>query len=161
MALDSKADPRQIVQAVFCTETQSIKACLTGAAEIAISAASGDSIYVIPMRVASKATVASATPSGAIVLSPFDSAQLTSFQLFTNTTSALSGQQISVTLEISPSDSDNVWLPTDLSVSPTSSLGATSGTAITNQFARRVRLKLSHTSYTAGSFDVYLVARSI
>ena len=82
-----------------------------------------------------------------------------SFQLYTNTTSAVTGPQ-ALTVQVSPSDTDNVWINTTLTVTPSTTGGTVvMGTENTSIVARRV--SVSTTPLTSGTVDVYLVMQGV
>jgi len=83
-----------------------------------------------------------------------------SFQLYANTTSTLVGPQ-ACTLEVSPSDSDNVWIAMSLTVTPSTSSGTMlKGTTETDVVARRARVSIA-APITSGTFDLYLMKQGV
>lgn len=161
MSADQQSDMRQIFQAVLDVATQSLSVKLTQAA-LEISAASGDSIYIYPLEIVpAKTTVPNGTATGTIVVPAFACVGMKVFNLVTNTTVDLTATTPLVTLEWSPSDTDNVWLTTGVTATPATlaSTGAVAGTAVTSSLARRLRVKFSQAAYSAGSFDVYVLGR--
>lgn len=117
--------------------------------------AAADSISVQGVSISVKASVTSA--STGVIIPPFSIVGLKSFNLYTNTTSTLTGPQ-TCTLQISPSDTDNVWISTTLTVIPSVTNGTViMGTEVTNIVARRAQVIIA-AAITSGTFDIYAVA---
>jgi hypothetical protein len=123
-----------------------------------LSADSGDSITSIPQVLENKVSVTSAN-TGTIV--PAATAiGLKSFNLFTKTTSPLVGAQV-CTLQVSPSDSDDVWIDTTLTITPSGTNNTVvMGTVASNIIARRIRVNIA-AAITSGTFDIYLVGQAV
>lgn len=125
---------------------------------ISLSSDSGDSIVSVPIDFDLKASVTS-TSTG-VVIPASVCIGMKSFQLYANTTSTLVGPQI-CTLQVSPSDSDNVWYSTTLTVTPSLVSGTVvSSVDVSNIVARRCRVSIA-AAITSGTFDIYLNAMSV
>jgi len=156
----SLLDTGQLVKRVFDSDNDSVRITLAEATGIAIelSAADGDNIDVKGLSTSTKASLTSAS-TGTIVAAT-DCNGIKSFQLYTNTTSTIVGAQV-CTVQISPSDTDDVWIDTALTVTPSDTLSVVvMGTALTNIVARRVRVKIA-AAITSGTFDIYLVRQGV
>lgn len=103
------------VRMVFANETQF---------DISTSSADGDSVVAVNQSLSNKVSITNS--STGVILAPFATPGMSQFQLYCNTTSTLVGPQ-AVTLQVSPSDTDNVWVSTTLTVTPST----TASTAIT------------------------------
>jgi hypothetical protein len=149
---------QQILNQVFDSVTDCLQVELganTGV-DLALSSAT-DSITTVPTNTAQKASL---TPDNTgVVMGPFSIVGMSSLQLYTNTTSALTGAQ-TCTLQISPSDTDNVWLSTSLTATPSDTASAVeSGGALTGVVARRAQVVIA-AAISTGGFDLYCVGHS-
>lgn len=123
-----------------------------------ISADSGDSVTSIPSVVENKASITSANTGTVMSSSPCIG--MKSFNLYTNTTSTITGAQ-ACTLQVSPSDTDDVWINTTLTITPsTTASTVVVGTVNTAIVARRMRVNIA-AAISSGTFDLYLVAQSV
>lgn len=125
---------------------------------LSITADSGDSVITVPNITEQKASITSANTG--TIIAAFPCIGMKSFNLYTNTTSTIVGAQV-CTLEISPSDSDDVWISSSLTVTPSLVSGTVvMGTVNSAIVARRARVKIT-AAVTSGTFNIYCVAQSI
>lgn len=110
MAADKKSNPGQIVQAVLDVDAQAVKVKLTDT-EIAmeLSAADGDSVTAIPKSVNSYVSFTSAQSSGTVAILPIDISACNAISLVAKN----QGTAVSLTIEVSPSDTADVWVQAD------------------------------------------------
>lgn len=158
MALNSNPsllDSGQIIKRLFDGSNDAIRIVLAEATGIAIelNADDGDSVESRGINSETKASITN-TDSGVIV--PAQScAGMKSFNLYTKTTSTITGSQV-CTLEVSPSDTDDVWIATSVTVTPSDTdQTVVAGTASSAIVARRARVSIA-ASITSGTFDIYL-----
>lgn len=104
-----------------------------------------------------KASLTSA--STGVVVPAISVVGMKSFSLITNTTSTIIGAQV-LTLEISPHDTDNVWVATSLTVTPSLTSGVTATGTVLSTVARRARVSTA-AAITSGTLDVYLNAQGV
>lgn len=113
---------------------------------------------ITPNGSSTKVSLTSA--STGTVIGPVSCAGMKSFNLYTNTTSTITGAQ-ALTLLISPSDTDNVWIAATLTVTEsTTNAVVVKGTTETDVVARRVRVDIA-AAISTGTFDAYLVMAAI
>lgn len=103
----SKLSPHQIAQNVYDSDNSSIRASLQNL-EIAIelNAADGDSVTALPQRINSYATFATAQTLGTVAIAAADISSCSAVSLVVKN----QGSAVSMLLEVSPSDTANVWL---------------------------------------------------
>lgn len=102
-----------------------------------------------------KASITSA--SSGIVIAAISCVGMKSFNLVTNTTDTIVGAQL-LTVEISPHDSDDVWVATALTITPNTTTGILVLGTLLSTIARRVRVKIA-AAIVSGTFDIYLIAQ--
>jgi len=102
---------------------------------------------------AQKASVTN-TSTGVIVPA-FSSVGLKTIALYTHTTSTITGPQV-CTLEVSPSDTDEVWIATATTITESATNNAVVMSAIGSICARRARVSIA-AAITTGTFDIYVV----
>lgn len=125
---------------------------------LSINADSGDSVVSIPNVKEVKASITSANTG--VIVPATTCIGMKSFQLYTNTTSTITGTQV-CTLEVSPSDSDDVWKATSLTITPSATNAVVvMGTVNTAIVARRMRVSIA-AAITTGTFDIYLLGQSV
>lgn len=134
----SKLDPSQIVQAAYDTNLGAIKTSMVGTeVEIDLSHMSGDSMTAHPVRDAISAEgIVAPGANGTVIIASQDCSSLSSIHVYVNGTGT-------ATVEVSPSDFDNVWY----------TLGSSG--SILPVCARRVRVKSVNVNGAA-----YLVGKS-
>lgn len=153
----SQLSPSQIAKKIFDGTNDAIRISLGDATGIAIelSAADGDSVESQVRSVSQKASLTSS--STGVIIAAFDAKDLKRFNIYSKSTSAVVGPQV-LTLEFSPHDSDNIWIASSLTITPSTTNGTVvSGTAI-DVLARRVRVSTAG-ALTSGTVDVYLVGQ--
>lgn len=158
--VSSLLDNAQIIKRVYDEPNDAIRVEVgvgTGFA-LSLSADSGDSITNVPSVSELKASITSA--NSAVIIPASSCIGMKSFNLYTNTTSTITGAQV-CTLQVSPSDSDNVWISTSLTITPSTTSGTVvMGTVSSAIVARRMRVSIA-APITSGTFDIYLVAQSV
>lgn len=157
--MSSKLAPHQIIQDVYDDNNSAIRTTLQNL-EIAIelNADDGDSVESRKPLFNGKATVPAGTLSGTVVAQG-DTRYFSEFLVAVNVTSAITSSGLHLEIDVSPSDTDNVWhheTSLDLNV-PTTGLDHKKN--ITIGPWRRARARLVHNNYTAGSFDIYVNGR--
>lgn len=155
----SLLDAPQITKRVFDVENDSVRVSLAEATgmQIELNADDGDNVAVLGKASSTKASITNASTG---VILPAQSCEgMKSVQLFANTTSTITGPQV-LTVEVSPSDTDDVWVSTALTLTPTTAVGAAMGTALTNLVAKRIRVKTA-AAITSGAADIYLVMQGV
>ncbi len=155
----SLLDAPQIVKRVFNGANDSIRVNIGDVNDLAVSmsAASGDSVINYPHAIAVKASLTSA--STAVVLPATSCVGMKTFNLYTKTTATITGAQ-ACTLEVSPSDTDDVWIATSLTITESTTLAVVvAGTINSAIIARRCRVSIA-AAISTGTFDIYLVAHA-
>lgn len=156
----SLLDSAQILKRVVDPANDSIRVILASGLDLAIEldAADGDNVAVLGKGSSTKASITNANTG--VIVAAASCAGMKSFQLYTKTTSAIVGAQ-ACTVEISPSDADDVWIATTLTVTPSTTNGTVvMGTALSNIVARRIRVSIA-AAITSGTFDIYLVNQGV
>jgi hypothetical protein len=152
-------DNNQIIKRIYDETNDAIRVEIgTGTTfGLNISADSGDSVTSVPSVTEQKASITSA--STGVIVAASSCVGLKSFQLYTNTTSTITGAQV-CTVQVSPSDSDNVWVSTSLTITPSTTNGTViTGTVNTGIIARRMRVSIA-APITSGTFTIYLLGQS-
>lgn len=156
---DQSSNQQQIVQATFDVALQAVKVVLEGTTEISLSSVD-DSVLAVNPTVATSAAVTNAAVSGDIVVPAFDVSQIAQLNIITNTTVTLVSTNPLLTLQLSPSATDNVWISTALTVTPSGTLNTVvAGTPLAINLYKRARVKLTFDDYTSGGFTVYVNGR--
>src|SRR6267142_2903033 len=151
-------DTPQVIKRVYDEANDAVRVeVATGTTfGLSLSADSGDSIINVPNVAERKASIT--TSSTGVIVSPVSCIGMKSFQLYTNTTSDITGAQV-CTLEISPSDSDNVWIASGLTITPSGTNGTVvKGTVNTAIVARRMRVSIA-AAISSGTFDLYALGQ--
>lgn len=117
-----------------------------------------DSVAVQGVSSSTKASLTSS--STGVVIGPISCVGMKSFQLYTNTTATISGAQ-ALTLQVSPSDTDDVWIALTLTATPSNTSGTVvKGTTETDVVARRCRVNIA-AAISSGTCDAYLVMQGV
>lgn len=156
----SLLDAPQIVKRVFNGTNDSIRVNIGDANDLSVtlSAVTGDSVNTYAGGLAAKASVTNA--SVGLIVAATACVGMKSFIFYTNTTSTITGAQ-ACTLEISPSDTDDVWVASTLTITPSTVNGTIVAGVLDSSFiARRCRVRIA-AAITTGTFDIYLVAQSV
>ena len=160
--MSSKLAPHQIIQDVYEPTSSSIKTTLQNL-EIAVelSADDGDSVEArVPLFTGKSEPITPLIPSGTVVAMG-DVRYFSDFLVVVNVTSEITAADLKIHVEVSPSDTDDVWyynnqLIKDLAVPST---GVAADKTSTIGPWRRARAVVFYTSFTAGSFDLYANGR--
>ena len=160
MLADKKSNATQIAQAVFDETNQSVKTTIQNM-EIAIelSADDGDSVEARHQLLNSKTLVSSGIATGTVIVT-VDIKQLSELLVGANVVTTTTASALKIQIELSPSDTDDVWHydnTFDVTV-PANGFSHIKNTSIGPW--RRARAKVVFTSFTAGSFNLYLNGRS-
>ena len=124
---------------------------------IELNADDGDSVISRAESASQKASITNA--QSGVIVPEFSSVGIKSITLYTKTTLAITGSQV-CTLEVSPSDSDDVWIATSLTITPSATLNTVITSTPISIVARRARVSIA-ASITTGTFDIYAVGHSI
>lgn len=156
----TKLAPHQIAQNVYDEPSGSIKTSIQNM-EIAIelSADDGDSIEARKALLTSKTLVSSGIATGTVIAT-VDIKQLSSLLIGAGVVSTITSTGLKVQIELSPSDTDEVWhydSVLDVTV-PSTGFAHTNNNGIGAW--RRARAKIVFSTFTAGSFNLYLNGRS-
>lgn len=150
----TQLDPAQMMKLAF-NETDSTFQVELGAnsgIDLALDH-SVDSISVVGVSSTTKVSLLAA--SSGVVLGPVSAVGMTTFMLYTNTTATTTGPG-TIMLQVSPSDTDDVWFTTALTVAPNGTLGNVNASTVLSPLAAR-RARLSATISITGTYDVYMV----
>jgi hypothetical protein len=154
--MSSKLDLGQILRGAYDEASQALKTVPGSSTSFSIEldAADGDSISAHRRQLAAKSSHTSAN-TGTIVAA-FDTAGLNFINLHSNTTTTIVDAQL-LTLQFSPHSSDNVWINTSITLTPSATSGTiVSGTQIANLNAVRCRV-ITAAAITSGAYDLYIV----
>jgi hypothetical protein len=159
--MTTKLAPHQIAQSVYDEPNEAIRTTIQNM-EIAIelSADDGDSVEARQPLFVGSATVVSGTPTGTVVAQG-DVRYFSEYLVSVNILSAITASDLKIQVEVSPSDTDDVWhfdsqIISQLSV-PNSGFAHIKATSIGPW--RRARAKIIHNGFTAGSFKLYANGR--
>lgn len=152
----SLLDAGQMFRRTFDQTNDAIRVEVGGGTSFALSldSNSGDTVGVQGVATVIKQSITTANTG--VIVPAFSCVGMKSFQLYTNTTSAITGAQV-CTLQVSPSDTDNVWVSTTLTITPSTGTGAVMATANSSIVARRARVSIA-AAVSAGAFDIYVNA---
>jgi hypothetical protein len=158
--MSSKLSPHQIAQDVYDEPSHSVRTTLQNL-EIAVelSADDGDSVEARKPLFHEEVEFTSGTASGT-VLGQGDVRYFSEYQIAVQST-GVTGSGIQIQIEVSPSDTDDVWhfdsqLIPKLSV-PHNGFAHLKETTVGPW--RRARAVLVHNGFTAGSFKLYMSGR--
>ena len=124
---------------------------------VALSAAEGDSVLSVAQQNNGTGSVTSSNGATDVVVAAMDVSQSRELQLFCDVGAGLTGSATAI-IEISPSDSANVWISSGISLALSGSANLKSTKV--SDIAKRARIKLSANSITVGTASLYLIARS-
>lgn len=157
--MTTKLAPHQIAQDVYDEANSAIRTTLQNL-EIAVelSADDGDSVEVRKPLFNGKATVPSGTVSQTVIAQG-DTRYFSEYLIAVNVTSPITSSALKVEIDVSPSDTDDVWhheTTLDINVPNTGFLHIKN----TNMGPwRRARARVVHNNYIVGSFDLYVNGR--
>lgn len=159
--MSSKLSPHQIAQDVYDEPSHSVRTTLQNL-EIAVelSADDGDSVEVRKPLFVGDVVVPNGTANGA-VLAQGDVRYFSEYQVSVNVIEAINAQGLEIDIEVSPSDTDEVW-HFDSQIIPKLSVPNTGFAHIKSTSIgpwRRARAVLKHNGFTAGSFKLYVAGR--
>lgn len=151
----SKLDQLNMAQRSYDEANDSIRVELGANSGVSLQLdAATDSISV--QGVSSSTKVSLTNASTGVVIPAASCVGTQKFQLYSHTNTTITDSQV-CTVEVSPSDTDNVWVATSLTNTPDTTAGnSVMGTAVTNIVARRARVSIA-AAITSGTFDLYLV----
>lgn len=154
----TQLDAGQVFKRVYDEANDCVRVEVGGGTsfELNLDATAGDTVGVQGNGTQQKSSLTNA--STGVVIAPFSCVGMKSFNLYTNTTATLTGAQV-CTLQVSPSDTDNVWISTSLTITPSGTNGTViMGTANSAIVARRAQVIIA-AAISTGTFDLYLVAQ--
>lgn len=159
--MTTKLAPHQIVQSVYDEANTAVRTTIQNM-EIAVelSADDGDSVEARQPLFAGSATVVSGTPSGTVVAQG-DVRYFAEYLVAVNVISAVTASGLKIQVEVSPSDTDDVW-HYDSQIIPELSVPHSGFDHIKTSTIgpwRRARAKIIHNNFTAGSFKLYANGR--
>lgn len=149
-------DGPQIARKTFDSDNDAFRIVLAEATGMAVelSAADGDNIATKALSSSTKVSLTNASTGVVVPATSCDGYK--NFNLYSKTTSTIVDSQV-LTLEISPHDTDDIWISTALTVTPSITNGiSVMGTSLSNVVARRARVSIG-AAVTSGTFDLYLV----
>jgi hypothetical protein len=156
----SYLDSPQIIKRVYEEADDALRVKVASGTDfdVALSYDDGDSVGVQGNSVSTKASLTSA--STGVVVAAFDCSGMKSFNLYTKTITTITSAQV-LTLEVSPSATDDVWKATALTITPdTTADVVVMGTTLTSVVAKRARVSIA-AAISAGTFDVYVVRQGV
>lgn len=154
----SKLDATQISQRTFDADNDAIRTSLGSTSfAVALDAADGDNIAVKGLSTTTKVSLTDA--STGVVLAAADCAGHKTFQLFAKTTATITGAQV-CTLEVSPSDSEDVWFATSATLTPSGTADAVVASSAISAAGRRARVSIA-AAISSGTFDLFLVKQGV
>ncbi len=161
--MSSKLSPHQIAQSVYDEPSESIKTTIQNM-EIAIelSADDGDSVEARKPLFYGEVEVVSGTATGTVVAQG-DVRYFSEYQVAIQVLSDITSAGLEIQVEVSPSDTEDVW-HFDSQIVPKLSVPNSNGSfahlkATSIGPWRRARAKVIHNSFTAGSFKLYAMGR--
>lgn len=161
--MSSKLAPHQIAQDVYDESSHSVRTTLQNL-EIAVelSADDGDSVETRKPLFYGEVEVVSGIATGTVVAQG-DVRYFSEYQVAIQVLSDITSSGLELHIEVSPSDTDDVW-HFDSQIIPKLSVPSATG-----DFAhlkatglgpwRRARAKIIHNGFTAGSFKMYVMGR--
>lgn len=153
----SQLDAAQVMKRVYDEANDCIRTELGVNSGIDIQLDAGTDT-ISTQGISSSTKVSLTNASSGVVVPAFSCVGMKSFQLYSSTTATITGSQV-LTLEVSPSDTDNVWVATSVTVTPSTTNGITlMGTASTTIVGRRVRVSIA-AALSTGTADIYVVVQ--
>lgn len=157
--MTTKLATHQIAQSVYDEPNEAIRTTIQNM-EIAIelSADDGDSVEARKPLFSAKVTVPSGTVTNTVVATG-DTRYFSEYLIAVNVTSTITSSALKIEIDVSPSDTDDVWhheTTLDCNVPNTGFFHIKSSTI---GAWRRARARVVHNNYTAGSFDLYVNGR--
>lgn len=159
--MTSKLAPHQIAQDVYDEANSAIRTTLQNLEiSMELSADDGDSVEARKPIFSGRVEVPANTPSGTLLVTG-DVRYFSEFLISANVTEAITSSGLKVKVEVSPSDTDDVWhhdtsILADLNV-PSTGFNHEKSSIIGPW--RRARAILVYSNYSAGSFVLYVTGR--
>lgn len=158
MASDHMLTSELVLREVYDPVSKSLKTVPSGDTSFSVELDANDGDSVICRTESLSLKVSLSNSDSGIIAPETSSYGLKSVTLYIKTTTAIVGPQV-CTLEVSPSDSDDVWLPSSLTVTPSTTLDVVVMATPINILARRIRVRIA-ASITSGACDLYVVGQS-
>ena len=162
--MTSKLAPHQISQLVYDEPSKSIRTTLQNLEiGIELDADDGDSVEARKPSFHQEVLVSSETASSGDILVEGDVRYFSEYQVAVKS-SGVSGASIKITVQVSPSDTDDVW-HNDIFNNEVLELGVPNGDGFDHNRKinigpwRRARAVLEHNGFTAGFFKLYITGR--
>jgi hypothetical protein len=158
--MPTKLAPHQISQEVYDETNSAIRTTIQNM-EIAIelSADDGDNVEARHLLLASKTLVSSGIATGTVIAT-VDIKQLSDLLVGANVVTTVTASALKIQIELSPSDTDDVWHHDNTFDVTVPSNGFTHIKNSSIGPWRRARAKAVFTTFSAGSFNLYLNGRS-
>lgn len=155
----TKLDANQVIKAVFDETTQSLKTTPSDATsfQMELDAEDGDSIQTRGISNSETASIDNTFTN--IVIAPFDIVGFKSIQLFTDTTTVITGPQV-LTLQVSPASSGDVWFNTTTTVTPGTGVDAKALSTIGSVCAVRAQV-VTAAAITTGTYDLFVISQGV
>lgn len=160
--MSTKLAPHQIAQSVYDEPNDAIRTTIQNM-EIAIelSADDGDSVEARQPLFSNSVIVTSGTESGTVVAEG-DVRYFSEYLIAVNVLSNITASALHIEIEVSPSDTDNIWHHDSSNVVPDCNVPNTGFDHIKQTNIgpwRRARAKVIHNGFSAGSFKLYVNGR--
>lgn len=159
---DSKSDVKKIAQAVLDESSQAVKATLVNTAiSIELSADDGDSVITKVENQSVNATVANGVVSGTVVIGPSNATLHAQYQFLVRNVGALTATDLKVVLQGNPmtADANSDWFEINSTTISTLTDGFLTLGSVAPSMARRYRVVVTHSGFSAGSIVIYLMHR--
>lgn len=156
--MTSQLDSSQILREAWDDTLGGLKTVPASATtfSVELSHADGDSVLTVGNAQQASANITSA--STGVIIAEFDCTGYKSFNLFSKTTSTIVGAQ-TVTLEISPAASGDVWFATTLTLTPSTVNNTVLMGTLSSFIAKRARASIAST-ITSGTATIYLLTQT-
>lgn len=157
--MSTKLDANQVIQREHDEASSSKQVTIVNSAiSMELDAADGDSVLTHNNQFTASATALDNTATG-VVVAEFDVDGAGVINLYSHTITTITGPQL-LTLEISPTDTGDIWIATSVTATPSTTAGnVVMGTAKTDLIAKRARVSIA-SAITSGTFSVYVLGRS-
>ena len=160
--MSSKLAPHQIAQSVYDEPSESIRTTIQNLEiGIELDADDGDSVEIRKPLFHQELLVSSGTASGD-VLAEGDVRYFSEYQVAVNVITDISASGLAIHIEVSPSDTDDVWHYDSNNLIKPLSVPNTGFNHLKDSTVgpwRRARAVLVHNGFTAGSFKLYMSGR--
>ena len=160
--MKTRLAPHQIAQLTYDDTNESVKTTMVGT-ELAVelSADDGDSIITKVENHSVDATVANGTSSGTVVIGPSNSTLHSEYQLLVRNVGAITATSLKVVLQGNPktADANDDWFEIGSVTVSTLTDGFLTLSTVLPSLARRYRVVVTHSGFSAGSIVVHLMHR--